>query len=440
MYAHPANIYIPLGDDSAHWFLTNPVYKTADIVSWKIVHTLQRESGALSSANIPEELYRRGYVTEPPVSLAEVYPTIPDESSSNILISVAVTYECNLRCTYCFQNHTSSQHSHRFDSEKISLLSQAIDILKRKYVVFSPSHIHWELTGGEPLLPANRSAVEGLLEVAGHASPIFITTNGTSIPEYTALLSSYPVRLRITLDGIPAVHDTRRISASGQGTCQKIIEGIESAREAGIPITVKINLDPQNLTLLDKGFEMMERYGWIDDPDVSLGLARVRATPTYDSVWTESAFVTHICSYLEEHHLQKYVDVLFTGSRYFKDIIEGKEPKVRIRRCRIDKNFFFNPDGLIFPCILLESYPVGTFYPSFSLDEGKMISLKNRVITTLSQCRQCRYALICGGGCPADSLERYGTLFRHACIDYPHILKNYIPYLLKSLKNKCYSR
>lgn len=426
MYAHPANICVPIAEKE--WFITNPVYKTADIVGSDIIDALSYTPVTPDESMI-EHLFKQGYVTEEHLSLPDVYKNLPPEKSSNLSFAIALTYNCNLNCVYCFQKADSVTST--LTAEKIEKLSDAINSLKRKFLVFSPSHITWELTGGEPLLPGNRRILEQLFDVIGR-NQVLITTNGTYISDFVDVLSSRRTTLKVTLDGTPSVHDKRRKTLSGKGTYHDIVEGVKKAREAGIPVTIKVNIDARNIGNLDNLVNRLKSYGWLEDTGVVLGLARVKATPEYLSVLTDAEYVECMCSYLEAHNFQSYFRVTFSGSSYFEDIILGKNPKTSIYHCNTDRIFFFSPDGLIYPCIQMSQYPVGRYFPELLLDDTQIAPLKSRTIKAIPKCLQCKYALLCGGGCPADSLELYGSLFSPLCIDYPRILKAYIPYLLRN--------
>lgn len=431
MYAHPANICVPLTDEN--WFITNPVHKTADILTTEVIDFLTGKEGNPPEA-VHEFLLEKGFVTEAPVSLPEVYKTLPPEATSTISFSIALTNKCNMQCVYCFQRAAPESVKATLTTEKISLLSSAIDVLKRKFLVFSPSHVTWELTGGEPLLPAHRPLVEELLDSLGYTT-VFITTNGTHLSEFVDVLSSHRTPLKVTLDGTPSVHDARKKTLSGEGTYHRIVEGIQKAREADIPVLVKVNIDPGNLDDLCRLVDHFTSYRWCEDEGITLALSRVRATSLYPSVWTAADYVEHLCAYLETHDLQNYFEISFPGYEYFKDLFSDKKVKTDIYKCRNDRMFFFSPDGLIYPCIRMTSYPVGTFHPVFSLDEEYVNVLKSRTIKAMPSCMTCRYALICAGGCPADSMAE-GSLFHPVCEDYPRILKTYIPYILKTMKNE----
>ncbi len=432
MYAHPANIYVPVRREE--WFITNPVHKTADMIPSDVGSYLSGEGAQRPDEEMLEVLHSRGYTTETSVSLPDIYNTMPPEPTSFVGFSIAVTYDCNLQCPYCIQRSGTSMHlkdTATLTPRKVELLSDAIDILKKKYLILSSPDAINEFTGGEPLLPANRSLVESLLNILKNES-IVITTNGTHVSDFVEVLAPYRVKLKITVDGTPSVHNERRKTSSNKGTYHQIIDGIQKARDAGIPTIVKANIDPSNINNLCRLIDKFRSYGWTEDTGITLGFSRVRATPHYPSVYTEAEYVERICSYLEKHNLQEYFEISFTGSKYFNNIISGEEPKTSMHRCRNDRTFFFSPDGLIYPCILMTSYPVGTFFPQFSLDEPQLNMLTSRTIRTLPQCMKCPYALLCGGGCPAESMNMYGSIFHPLCTDYPRILEVYIPYLLRN--------
>ncbi len=433
MHTHPATIAVPLTDDE--WFITNPVHKTADIISREAARYLESPESVPLDKNEIQQLCDRGYLTEERISLSEVYQTLSPKKGGPVSFAIACTYACNLQCVYCFQRADPTIRQATLDSDKIKMLAEAITTLKKNLLILSPLDYSIELTGGEPLLPANRSVVEQLLDVL-RDEWILITTNGFCVSDFVDLLSDYQVRLKITVDGPVSVHDERKKTLSGQGTYHRIVEGIKEARKAGIPVSVKVNIDQNNLETLSLLMDRFTSYGWTKDTGITFGLARVRATSSYSPVWTAAEFVEQMCSYLEKHNLQQYFEIFFPGYAYFQDIISGEDPETSIYKCRIDRTFFFSPDGTIHPCIRMSGSPVGTFFPQFFLDENEINRFMSRNITCMQKCSECRYALVCGGGCPADSREQYGSIFHPFCADYPRILKTYIPYLLRTRSRK----
>ena len=161
MYEHPANIYVPFKKE---WFITNPVHRTADILDTSTVQYL-KEGITPPDESMMAHLLNQGYLTEKHVSLPELYSTVPPENESEISFIVGLTYACNLQCVYCFQRPDLTTRNHAaLTAEKIEALSRAVAALKRRFLVLSPDHLTWDLTGGEPLLPGNRQIVEHILE------------------------------------------------------------------------------------------------------------------------------------------------------------------------------------------------------------------------------------------------------------------------------------
>ena len=430
MYEHPANIYVPV--TKKNWFITNPVHKSADMISTPVVDFLTGKNVPTPDDDTQKLLYNKGFVTEAPVSLVDVYRTLPPEPSAEIAVGIALTYACNLQCVYCFQRRLSRRKV-ALDAEKSGQVIRALDLLKKRFLVFSSRNVVVELTGGEPLLPASRNTVEKLLDALTHENRVIITTNGTHVADYVDVLSSYPVKLKITIDGPPSVHNRRRKTKSGQGSYDAIVKGVEKAREAGIPVALKVTIDQGNADSLHDLVEIFTEYGWSEDNTITVGLGRVGKTSHYTSVWTEAEYVEYMCSYLEKHHLTTYFDTVFPRLNYFTDIVSGKEPKTSTYRCRIDRSFFFSPDGRIYPCIVMDNYCIGHYFPEISFCEDRINLLKSRTIQCMPACEQCKYALVCGGGCAAESLEQHKSLYHPLCEDYPRILRTYIPYLLRNL-------
>ena len=438
MYEHPANIYVPV--TKKKWFITNPVHKTADMVSTHVIEFLTGKDALYPDEGTQEVLYNKGFATDTQRSLADVYRTIPPEPNAEIAVGIALTYACNLQCIYCFQREVYNMCRGSLDAGKVEQVVHAIDALKKRFLVFSSRDMVIELTGGEPLLPASQKTIEELLESLAHENRVIITTNGTHVADCVDILSSYPVKLKVTIDGPPTVHNRRRNTKTNQGSYHDIVKGIEKARKAGVPVAIKVTIDPGNADSLCDLVDYFNRYGWTEDNTITVGLGRVGKTPHYTSVWTEAEYVEYMCRYLEKHHLTAYFDTVFPRLNYFTDVISGKEPKTSIYRCRIDRSFFFSPDGKIYPCIVMDKYCIGQFSPEVSLYEDQIEPLTSRTIHCIPMCQQCRYALVCGGGCAAESLEQYKSLYHPVCEDYPRILKTYIPYLLRNLPEDTQSR
>lgn len=149
-------------------------------------------------------------------------------------LRISVTDRCNLRCIYCMPSGGVPLVSHQdiLSYEEILLVVRAAAEIGMNKI---------RITGGEPLVRAGIvdlvrmiSAVEGILEIS-------MTTNGILLHKYAGKLAEAGLqRVNISLDTMKA---DRFKKITRTGDLADVLEGMESAREAGLD-PVKINVVP----------------------------------------------------------------------------------------------------------------------------------------------------------------------------------------------------
>ena len=145
-------------------------------------------------------------------------------------VRMSVTDRCDFRCIYCMSEDMT------FLPRQQVLTLEEIFRSAQLFVANGVTKIR--LTGGEPLvrkgivgLCENISALPGLRELV-------MTTNGSQLTRYARPLAEAGVkRLNISLDTLDA---ERFREMTRVGDLQRVLEGIEAAREAGFE-SVKIN-------------------------------------------------------------------------------------------------------------------------------------------------------------------------------------------------------
>ena len=60
-------------------------------------------------------------------------------------------------------------------------------------------------------------------------------------------------RVEPTLDGPKEIHDKRRIATDGSETFDKIVEGVDCLLDHNINVTVRTNVDKENINTLPVG-------------------------------------------------------------------------------------------------------------------------------------------------------------------------------------------
>ena len=200
-------------------------------------------------------------------------------------LRMSVTDRCDLRCVYCM-----SERMQFLPSSEVLTLPE-IDRLCRAFVSLGVQKIR--LTGGEPLV---RWGIMTLIESLGELvkgqklRELTLTTNGTQLTKYAdALVRSGVRRINVSVDSLDKAR-FRQITRVGD--LDRVMQGIEAAREAGLAIKInavalKGTNDDEFEALVDwcgvRGFDLTfietMPMGWIetDRTDQFISLADVRA-------------------------------------------------------------------------------------------------------------------------------------------------------------------
>jgi GTP 3',8-cyclase len=147
-------------------------------------------------------------------------------------LRISVIDRCNYRCPYCMpaelygENHQFLPRAHWLTPGEIKRVASVFLHLGVKKL---------RLTGGEPLL--RRDIVEivaGLADLNG-AEDLAVTTNGSRLAEHAAALKEAGLkRVTVSLDSLD--EQVFKEMNGGRGEVDVVLEGIEAARRAGLPI------------------------------------------------------------------------------------------------------------------------------------------------------------------------------------------------------------
>lgn len=137
------------------------------------------------------------------------------------------SFQCNLKCDYCFYLEKESQFTH----EKWMDDSTLKEFIKQ-YIAASGNQVYFTWQGGEPTLAGLdffRKVIHYQQCYAGQKR-IFnaLQTNGILLNnEWCAFLKEHEFLVGISIDGPQELHDRYRRSNSGNGTFAKVIAAIE---------------------------------------------------------------------------------------------------------------------------------------------------------------------------------------------------------------------
>ncbi|HLZ60986.1 MAG TPA: radical SAM protein [Ktedonosporobacter sp.] len=392
-------------------------------------------------------LKRRGYLTEKTLEEEEaLFIKIANSLHARSLRALPgyvfmPTYDCNLRCAYCFQDHmrTNPKYSHLLHAMSKPIIDRIfkgmLDIEANHDVPPPDQYVRGiGFFGGEPLLARNRHVIDYIIEKAhriGKAS-FWAVSNATELDAYQDLLNPEYIRMvQVTIDGPAAEHDKRRIYADGSASFERIARNVSMALEQGVEIHTRMNIDRTNIQFLPQFAEEIIARGWDRYPHFSAYTAPIHAANENVDVRTTFNSWT-LDKALNEMYLQNPVmRVIRRPDDPLKDIarrlIDNQgSPSLHSQFCGAHSSMYvIDPFANVYACWERtgdENIRIGQITREGKYEVASQLSQmwRSRNVTTNKICRQCRYALNCGGGCAvlAEGRGDEGTIFTNHCDGY----------------------
>ena len=362
-----------------------------------------------------EVLLKRGYITtktqeEEYAYVARMAKALHKESEIlHTIFTWVVTYNCNFRCPYCFEGRENKDGTRKivFTKEMVDCAYQTMDKIQphkelRNNII--------TLYGGEPLLAENKDIVTYIVEEGVKRGYSFVAvTNGYEVDAFLDLLSPDKIRkLQITIDGPKDMHNQRRIHYAGYETFDKIISNIQLALERDVKVTVRMNTDSNNV---DKFLELksyFENQGFMNYPKFSIYSALLKDNDSITLSEHQNLNFLSVGTFVDK---QKEWEWAKQGQDYglYKSIYKALSEKRFIQFKSIGcaaqaGGYVLDPLGNIYPCwevIGNKEYCKGRYnFDGITWNDSVLTQWNHTDISQKNPCRHCKYALMCGGGCP----------------------------------------
>lgn len=411
--------------DSDEYFILNSLYGSADIIDRNTWQGMQE-----GNLNHPD-LAGRGYIVDPEAEKSlfrKAYLQFLDERETDeVQLFFVPTYSCNFNCSYCYQGDYDVKGA-GLDKEVIDAFFRHIEtefVNRRRYIT---------LFGGEPLLPgrSHMNTVGYIIERANEMKTgIAVVTNGYHLSEYIGLFRQAQIReIQVTLDGTRDVHNRRRTLKSGEGTFDRITEGVDLLLENNIPVNLRVVADRENIDNIPALARFSIDRGWTGSPLFSTQLGR--NYELHDCQVKRGRLFSRIEMYTELYRLMKeYPHILefhkpsFSVSRALYET--GELPAPLFDACPGTKTeWAFDYTGSIYACTATagkKGEELGRFFPERVMYEEKIEEWNDRDILSISECSNCNLNLLCGGGCAAVSKNRNGSRHSPDCRPVKELLE-----------------
>lgn len=320
--------------------------------------------------------------------------------TNNASIGLITSFDCNLRCIYCYSRGGDTKEIIPFE-----IGTSAI-----KYAAKNNNYQHLDLYlvgGGEPLL--HFGLVSRLIDFAKSlckSVKIHVVTNGTFKKEVLEWLIKHNADIRISYDGV--MHDKQRPFANGKKSSKIIIDNIRSLVLNGLRPTIQCIITRYGLNTIKSTIEEM----------IDIGVEMIKIEPAL------STDVSRMGKELEPSPKQ-YANSLLDAIRYTADsgynlqIDTGyfSSPSDNYY-CGVANNKTVTPHGLITACVEV-SRPTDPYSDlmiygsveknSFKFDNKKIENLSLlHCSKQLGGCQKCNLKLLCQGGCPMANIWSSG--------------------------------
>ena len=333
--------------------------------------------------------------------------TDKDKSTSFV---IALSYACNFKCTYCYQQHNDKLKKNKITAENLDYILDTIIEYKNNH---KDESISIELFGGEPLLPDNYDEIIKIFDFCvEHEMSIGITTNGAFLGHYLKDLVIYRglnMSIFTTLDSIFDNEATRRdrnknIEATYSNS---ILQNAKLLIDNGVRVSIAANIDKHNINQIGEMINFYAQEGFLCNDKFSFVIGRV------DDRFYETNYKDILS---EADILKKLGELDIIPNRVYASFIRApyelcnkvglnykqKELKGLGHYCwavaPYENVHYIDSDLDTFRC----TYTVGRKELSefkFSYDNLKKYKKPNRTFKDIEKCSMCKIGGYCGGGC-----------------------------------------
>ena len=165
------------------------------------------------------------------------------ECSLQVVYKIASN--CNLNCSYCYvYNKGDDSWRRRPAIMSDDVFDGAIESTRRQCLWSGQTAVNVTFHGGEPTLVGVerfdrwcKRVYDGLKDIV--RVKLCLQTNATLLDDrWAEVLSRHHVEVGVSVDGTPEMHDKFRVDHRGRGSYDKVLQGIEALKKAGIPLEV----------------------------------------------------------------------------------------------------------------------------------------------------------------------------------------------------------
>lgn len=380
----------------------NSLCKTSDsnIISAIIAKNLNN-----LSTHTLNMLYEKGIVIDGAEDEnAKLYSQFLDVVAPRTLhLTINPTERCNFRCKYCYETLKNGEMP-------LEIQNKVINYVRDNIHKYSGLLVSW--FGGEPLLA--KESVEYLSEQFIRICKFNkrqywanMTTNGylLDLNTFQRMLELRVRSFQITIDGVESIHDKQRITASGEGTYQKIYQNlmqIKKMRRGNFNIIVRTNFTKE---IFEHFSEYLDNVGVLCENDSRFSIACYKVGKWSDSISLD--LESNLILDASDGMKQIYTKILDSGKK-IQIRSDFLNPGSGLCYGGKKNNFVISADGTIHKCTIDFEDPnsiVGSFF-------NNQIQYNDKYFKRIANSERCAsyyncfFAPVCTGDpCPLKTKD-----------------------------------
>lgn len=337
---------------------------------------------------------------------------LPEQPKANLYPTEAMllpTFNCNLRCVYCYANSGDGPH----DTMNIKVARATVDLLIKNAVKKQQKKIIIAFHGGgEPTIAWE--LLQNIFDYAqqevshmGLEVDISITTNGVLTTEQLEWMITNHIGIQISFDGPPDIQNSQRPLANGKGSFDYTYSSVDYLVKLNYPFGIQSVITNNSVKRMIEIIDFFSNSFRIKD------------------IHFEPLFECGRCQYSGwgEPSPSEYTERFVEAWKY----AASRSINLHTSLSRLDtltsffcgasgQNFIITPNGFVTACLevssIIDNRSETFIYGSYKEDRGcfeletkKLEFLATRNIHNLPNCVSCPIAWHCGGDCLAKSVS-----------------------------------
>lgn len=365
---------------------------------------------------------------------------IDRQEKKSFAVTLVVTYYCNFRCFYCFENVAEKD----IESMKNTVIQkEAVDdifLFIDKRIAEGKKLSNFTLFGGEPLLKENRECIEYILnKIHEYDVKVHAITNGYDLDDYFDLIKKgYIHKLKITLDGIGEAHNCRRCHTTDSDSFSKIVSNIDYLLEnTDVAVWLSGNINVDNYDDVIKLIDFYSEKGWDNKKNFDYFFKSLHFCYEKDESKKINDYI--LGNMIDKRYRYEHVAGYNRMKLRFDEPIKNSNiPHLSAEACKASGEMYvIDFERKVYPCwerIGEEESIIGNIHDGgIFIETPKFVYWQNRKSYKMPVCSNCPYVFICCGQCPSHSYVLYGDIYRNNCSDNKKLLNECIKMTVKDI-------